>query len=508
MQRQRFDALSIILSIIALVAPIFCSTASARDDIIWPTKAWEMSLPERQGMDSRALADLVTFGAAEKMDSLLVTRHGRIVTEAYYAPFQAGHKHRINSATKAITGTMIAIALKNGLLDSLDRPILDFFPNRTIANLDDRKQAITVQHVLNMTSGLDWTEPLADAVPVSAIAMGRSADWQQFILDQPMALSPDTSFNYNSGGSHLLSAIVAKLTDGKPAAYAHAELFGPLGITDVSWPGDPQGIPTGGFGLHLLPRDMGKIGYLYLRNGNWEGRQILPEGWIHAVNHASVDMRLGSGLHYANQFWAIPHRQVYMAVGYHRQLIVVMPALDIVAVTTGTRHFSLARLIDLITDAVKSREPLPENAEAQSALDRSIVDAATERPSPVGPTPETARRISGKTYQFASNTLNLRAMKLNLNDADPSFEFVSTNSRNSGPLGLDGIHRTGGRGRFGVNAAKGSWQDEKTFVLDLQTLGNDDARQFTFTFDGPTVDLQFKNANGFAARFQGTTENP
>src|SRR3954451_16919317 len=460
-------------------------TAMAEDAVSWPTTAWETSAPEQQGMDSKALADLVGFGASEKMDSLLVTRHGRIVTEAYYAPFRIGHRHRINSATKAVTGTLIAIALRDGLLDSLDRRVLEFFPARTIANLDDNKQAITIRHLLNMTSGLEWKERLDDSTPETFLAMEQSPDWQQFILYRPMAQPPGMTFEYNSGNSHLLSAIVSRLTGRSALDYAKAQLFGPLGISDVFWRRDPQGISAGGAGLYLQPRDMAKIGYLYLRNGKWDGRQIVPAAWIDAVNHASVDMRL-PGLRYANQFWVLPDRHVYSAVGFHRQLIVVMPELDIVAVATGTRHYPAARLIDGITEAVKSGQPLPENAAARAALDLAITDAATERPSPVGPVPEMAKQVSGKIYAFAPNALNLRTLVLNLNAVDPSFEFVSssatpttTNFGNSGPLGLDGTYRIGGRARFGVNAAKGSWHDEKTFVFDLQTLGNDDARTFT-----------------------------
>ncbi len=502
-----------LLAVVCGVLGSSChGTARAEEAASWPTQAWETSAPEQQGMDSAALADLVKFGGSEKMDSLLVTRHGRIVTEAYYAPFRSGHKHRINSATKAVTATLIAIAQRDGLLDSLDRRVLEFFPARTVANLDDRKQAITIRHLLDMTSGLDWKERLDDSVPESFLAMEASADWQQYILDQPMAQPPGTSFEYNSANSHLLSAIVTRLTGRSALDYAKAQLFAPLGITDVFWRRDPQGISAGGAGLYLQPRDMAKIGYLYLRNGNWDGRQIVPPAWIDAVTHATVDMRL-PGLRYANQFWVLPDRHVYMAVGYHRQLIVVMPDLDIVAVTTGTRHYPIDRLIGGIAGAVKSGEPLPENAAGRAALDLSVADAATERPSPVQPAPETARQVSGKVYAFGSNALNLRTLALNLGDSNPSFEFVSGGSSstaatygNSGPLGLDGTYRVGGRARFGANAAKGKWQDDKTFVLDLQTLGNDDARTFTFTFEGPNVDLQFQNAFGWQARAQGSTQ--
>ena len=126
----------------------------------WPTKAWATSSPEEQGMSSERLAKLVEFGGLNNMDSLLVTRHGRIVLEATYAPFRAGLKHRINSSTKAVISTLVAMAMRDGRLDSTDRRVMEFFADRTIANLDDAKKAITIRHLLDMTSGLEWTEGL------------------------------------------------------------------------------------------------------------------------------------------------------------------------------------------------------------------------------------------------------------------------------------------------------------------------------------------------------------
>lgn len=205
----------------------------------WPTKEWATSSPEEQGMSSERLARLVEFGGSNNMDSLLVTRHGRIVLEATYAPFQAGLKHRINSSTKAVISTLVAMAMRDGKLDSTDRKVMEFFADRTIANLDERKQAITVRHLLDMTSGLEWSEGL-DGFR-SFLAMERSPDWQQFILDQPMSTAPGTLFYYDSGNSHLLSAILTKVTGKSALAYARETLFGPLGIDDVMWRGDRRG---------------------------------------------------------------------------------------------------------------------------------------------------------------------------------------------------------------------------------------------------------------------------
>ena len=153
------------------------------------------------------------------------------------------------------------MALRDGRLDSTDRRVVDFFADRTIANLDERKKAITIRHLLDMTSGLAGTEGL-DGWPESFIAMERSPDWQQFVLDRPMAEAPGTVFYYDSGNSQLLSAILSKVTGKSALDYARETLFGPLGIEDVLWRGDPQGVSGGGAGLYLHPRDMAKLGYL------------------------------------------------------------------------------------------------------------------------------------------------------------------------------------------------------------------------------------------------------
>jgi len=130
-----------------------------------------------------------------------------------------------------VVGTLIAIAHKDGLLDSFDHPMLDFFRDRDVANLDERKKSITVQSLLDMISGINWKEPL-DGRPDSLIEMMRSPDWIKFILDRPMSSAPADAFNYNSGNPHLLSAIITKLSGMSASGYAREKLFGPLGIRD------------------------------------------------------------------------------------------------------------------------------------------------------------------------------------------------------------------------------------------------------------------------------------
>jgi CubicO group peptidase (beta-lactamase class C family) len=120
--------------------------------------------------------------------------------------------------------------------------------------------------------------------------MTQSPNWVEFVLDRPMSSTPGDGFNYNSGNAQLVSAIITKLTGMSALDYAKAKLFAPLGIRDVFWPADPQGISSGRGGSYLQIGDLAKIGYLYLRNGAWEGKQLLPAAWIEKINHATVDM--------------------------------------------------------------------------------------------------------------------------------------------------------------------------------------------------------------------------
>jgi CubicO group peptidase (beta-lactamase class C family) len=389
MQNQRFAVLWITLSTFILVASICCAAANAQGaaESIWPTKQWQTSTPEEQGMDSTALARLIEFGTSHSFDSLLIVRHGRIVLDAYYAPYSADLPHAINSATKAVVGTLTAIAYKDGLLDSLDHRMLDFFGDRSLAEVDDKKNAITVQNLLDMTSGIDWREPL-DGRPDSLIEMRLSPDWIKFILDRPMSNAPGDTFNYNSGNSQLLSAIITKLTGKDARDYAKAKLFAPLGISTSNWLRDPQLLAIGGFGLAMLPRDMAKIGYLYLRNGKWEDKRLLPPAWIDKVSHATVDMKrsVEPDLRYSNSFWALPNKQVYMAVGYHCQLIMVFPELDIVAVTTARDFCPFSKLADYISGAVKSETALPPDPAGANLLTTAICNVSADKPAEAGST--------------------------------------------------------------------------------------------------------------------------
>ena len=166
------------------------------------------------------------FGAKHSFDSLLVVRHGTIVAEAYYAPYAAGILHAVNSVTKTVISTLFAIVSEEGLLDSPSHRVLDLLDRREIANLDDRKESITVQNLLDMTSGLAWMQPPYGGSP-SVTEMLHSPNWGKYVLDRTMSNAPVDAFNYSDGDAQLLSAIITRLIGMSAMEYAKAKLFGP-----------------------------------------------------------------------------------------------------------------------------------------------------------------------------------------------------------------------------------------------------------------------------------------
>ncbi len=462
-------------------------------------------------MASDAVRRLVDFGAENGMDSLLVVRHGKLVVDAYYAPYHAGMKHLIYSATKGVTATLTGIAIQDGLLKTVQQPVMDFFPAQRTAKSDTDHKAITLEHLLDMTSGIDWKEPL-DGLPESMFQMGRSPDWTAFILDRPMAHPPGTTFNYNSGNTQLLSNVLTQATGGSGEAFARKRLFGPLGITDVAWQKDPQGHSTGGFGLYMHPRDMAKIGYLYLHKGAWQDQQLLPPQWTDKVFHPTVDMRMGTRpvYRYANGWWSIPERDVYMAVGFHRQLIMVLPKLDLVVVTTGKTHYRFGALIDLLDASSLAAQTLPENPSAYAELLNRVQDAATEKATAIGPTSAMAPTISGRSYQFENNRLGLSSMLLDLTPTSPHYEllFKAANTKNgarrvAGPIGLAGLFPSPESNNDPVFAVKVNWTDASTLSMVARVVADGVVNTYTLRFSGDQVDINYQDNSGFTAQLRG-----
>lgn len=310
----------------------------------WPTQDWPVAAPESQGMDSKKLAQMLAYIHQQAIDlhSLLVIRNGFLVSETYFAGYEQDTPHKQFSCTKSFISTLVGIAIAQGKISNLDQATLSFFPAQQFENIDKRKQAMTLENLLTMTSGLDWEEG-----DQAYRAMYSSSDWAKQVLDLPMRADPGSSFNYCSGCSHILSSILQVQTGMPTQEFAAQNLFAPLGITGYTWDTDAAGNAIGGWGLSLTPRQMAKLGYLYLHMGMWNGQQIIPQSWVETATQ--IHISTGDGKNgYGYQWWVYPDLGGYSALGRGGQTIFVAPALNLIVVTTAELdgHDKIFRLLD------------------------------------------------------------------------------------------------------------------------------------------------------------------
>jgi CubicO group peptidase (beta-lactamase class C family) len=295
--------------------------------------AWQTSTPGDEGIDATRLRQMMdVIDAADlPIDSVVVVRHGKLAFEEYPNPeYRPQEKHLLYSVTKRVTSALIGIAIDKGFIESVDQRVIDFFPDMAINNLDVRRQSLTLEHLLSMSCGFEWEGP-DDNLHTWGRA-NQSGNPVKYVLNQPMSSDPGTQFLYNGGCSHLLSAILTKTTGQSMLEFARKHLFKPLGITDIKWPRDPQGIYYGGQDIWLTLRDMAKFGQLFLNQGTWEGRQIIPAEWVARSSETRLSLWAGG---YGHQWWTFPRSGIYYASGAYEQRIYVIPDLDMVVVFTA-----------------------------------------------------------------------------------------------------------------------------------------------------------------------------
>jgi CubicO group peptidase (beta-lactamase class C family) len=304
------------------------------------TEEWSSSSPAAQGLDAARLTEVVNRIRRQEygsVNSLLVVRNGRLVVEEYFNGFTAAAAHTQQSVTKSVTSLAAGLAVDRGLL-RVDDPVLSFFPEYApVAALDAHKRALTVEDLLTMRTGLDWSEGVYETSPLFQLN-NCGCDWIRFVLDWPLREPSGTRFEYNSGGVILLGAVIGRAAGRPVDALLETELFAPLGFQNVRWfRGEPQGLPHTGGGLSLRPRDMAKLGTLVLTGGRWQGRPVLSESWIRASTDTSGIQTYGlAGLPatYGDLWWGLPGG-VIAAAGTGGQWILVVPDRQLVLVATG-----------------------------------------------------------------------------------------------------------------------------------------------------------------------------
>lgn len=329
-----------------------------------PTAAWPRSEPETQGLDAARLARLTETLRQSRtypdLHSLLIVRNGYLVVEEYFDGWSAERLHALQSVTKSFTSALVGIAIEQGVFRGVDERVLDFYADVDgIEHLDDRKRVLTIEDLLTMRSGTDYHERGGNSPHDQLNRLPRG--WDRFYLDRPMARAPGTVFQYDSGGVILLSSLLERRTGLHADAFAARYLFEPLGITEWRWFRNQEGHPHTGGGLSLRPRDMAKLGLLYLREGRWGDRQVVPASWVRTSTTRHVDLSGRREVAYGYLWWI--HRpdpdgrgrqDIYAAEGFRGQYIFVVPEHDmVVVVTAGTSRYSdEVRPIDLLYEEI------------------------------------------------------------------------------------------------------------------------------------------------------------
>jgi len=307
-----------------------------------PAHEWATATPKDHGIASVSLDTMVEHledGAYPGITSVLLVHEGELVLEHYFEGATREGLQNTRSASKTVTSALVGIALDRGELSAVDQPVLSLFPEYADAALekDRRKGAITLAHLLTMSSGVRGNED----------AMYPTDDWVGFYWDQPLVAEPGKRFSYATSGAVVLGSVVTRASDLRVPDFANAHLFEPMGIRSYKWPisnsRGSQGLAMTGGGLHLRPRDMAKFGQLYLNGGVWRGKRLLSADWVKrsTTKQATSDL-YGEDYGY---FWRMMSRvgpkgpvRSYEAWGNGGQFIMVFPALDLVAVFTGTNY--------------------------------------------------------------------------------------------------------------------------------------------------------------------------
>ncbi|AOP32943.1 serine hydrolase [Leptospira tipperaryensis] len=341
---------------------------------------WKIASAKESDFDSEELCDLLKGSASEKsgFHSLLIERHGKLVTEIYHdgddkplslryglrlpfdgeSTFNEKTLHDVRSVSKSVVSLLFGIAIEKGLIEGIDTPVLSSFPELSISENDPRK-TITWKHLLTMSSGLHWEEWRSGFLFSDETRLYWKKNLVEFVFDREVSEVPGKTFNYNGGGTSVLAEILTKKTGKSLKDLAGEWILHPIGIEDYEWVEDRHGRGLAFGGLRLRPRDMLKLGRLILNEGVWNRKQIVPKKWIQDSLKPQISTNVtffrsdGSSMDYGYQWWIgetrLTNRNVpwKAALGNGGQLIYVIPDLDMIVVTTAGRYGSPEVILEI-----------------------------------------------------------------------------------------------------------------------------------------------------------------
>lgn len=322
-----------------------CALPGLGAEAPWPTYGWATSTPAKQGLNQALLegADEYIRTQSPNRHSFLVIRNGYLVFERYYGGASADSRYPIASITKSFVSALTGIAVEQGRMRIEDR-FRDVFPE--YAGIGDPRLAdLRVKHLLTMSGGL-----LDD----DTAAMTATRNWILWAIQQPMDSAPGERFRYSSSLTHILSAMLTRETGMSTLEFGLRNLFGPLNIWNFNWMYDWQLYYIGGFGMDVTPRDLAKLGYLYLYDGMWEDRQVVPASWVRASTSPQIRRASGADDFYGYLWWMDNFNGFFVpsASGAGSQYIWYSRDLNLVVVTTSETTGPAGQISRLMTDYV------------------------------------------------------------------------------------------------------------------------------------------------------------
>lgn len=454
------------------------------------------SEPERQGIASSVILRLAEAFDSQihELHSFMVLRHGYVIAEGWWSPYRPEYRHLLFSVSKSFTSTAVGFAVAEGRL-SLDDLVLPFFPEARPPESNDFLAAMSVRHLLTMTTGhIDDTWPYQ--------VMRSDGDWIKAFFEVPVVHPPGTYFLYNTGATHILAAIVQKITGMKLIDYLQPRLFDPLGIQNATWQESPQGVAVGGYGLSLTTEDLARFGQLYLQKGRWGEHQILPAAWVEAATSAQVSNGDSSTPNdwaqgYGYQFWRCRHG-AYQASGVFGQGCIVMPQQDAVFCFTGGHDVSEThQLLDIVWEILLPAfelEPPAEDAVIQNALAEklSALRLATVQNSVASSASSILSPSTRRTYEVDANALNIETIAFDFTPSGSVVTFRASGRETTLDSGY-GEWRQGQADLFHGYwlsdnptpvVASGGWASEDCFMMVVRLI----ATPFFYTFAFHFVD--------------------
>ncbi|MEO1497365.1 MAG: serine hydrolase [Planctomycetota bacterium] len=475
--------------------------------------------PASQGVDPANVLRFVERADTqiETMNSFMLVRHGAVVAEAWWAPYEAGDPHQLYSLSKSFTSIAAGIAIAEGKL-SLDDRVVDWFPERLPPEPSDNLRAVRVRDLLRMTTGhvagdlagFRWQD---DPTVADALAC-------------PVTHRPGTHFTYNTPASYTAAAVVEQATGQPLHDYLTPRLFEPLGIEGSWWAQTGDGVAMGGTGFNLRTEDIAKFGQLLLQRGRWDGRQLVPAAWIDQATSRQTSTGSDPGgdwsQGYGFQFWQ--STDGYRGDGAFGQYCLVLPEQDaVVAITSGVRE--MGPTMRLVWDELLPGlhpEPLPPNPTAQAELASRLAGLTVRTPPGKARSPRAAA-VSGQTYTLDDNPLHLRAIALTFDDERPELTFTNDEGAQRVPIGhgdwrrtrvdsIAGLTRTGNElvkppsGTVAI-AASDAWTDDDTYHVRLCLYETPFSIDLTCRFTNDTVEIATRQNVGFHAELEEPTRH-